>query len=314
MKHIPLLLFLLISLQAFTQNLTPQVFNYQAIARGSNGNPLPSQTISLRFTIHDVSQSGVIVFQETHFASTNQFGLFIDTIGAGTIVQGSFAGINWSTGNKYLQVELDPTGGTNYSDMGTTQMASVPYAQNSANAGNWYDYAVYDEKVASGNSPLTTLSDNTWTARQLNNTEDSAGSSISRNGSNITLVPGKYYVKAFGDFGLYALVNGNTPPINYTSGKGLLRLRNSTTSSTLVLSNGITELANLSGLNGDTVRADYSLNLDGTITVSAPTTLSLQQYVNSLVNATYGNYFDAGSPVNSGEDEIYSKILIQRIQ
>jgi hypothetical protein len=36
--------------------------------------------------------------------------------------------VNWANGDKFLQVEMDITGGTNYSDMGTQQMMSVPYA------------------------------------------------------------------------------------------------------------------------------------------------------------------------------------------
>jgi hypothetical protein len=36
--------------------------------------------------------------------------------------------VDWSNGLKFLQVEMDITGGNNYSDMGTQQMMSVPYA------------------------------------------------------------------------------------------------------------------------------------------------------------------------------------------
>jgi uncharacterized protein (TIGR02145 family) len=38
--------------------------------------------------------------------------------------------------DKYLQVEMDISGGTNYSDMGTDQMESVPYALMAGKAGN----------------------------------------------------------------------------------------------------------------------------------------------------------------------------------
>jgi hypothetical protein len=36
--------------------------------------------------------------------------------------------VNWGNGAKFIQVELDPAGGTSYTDMGTTQLMSVPYA------------------------------------------------------------------------------------------------------------------------------------------------------------------------------------------
>jgi hypothetical protein len=46
----------------------------------------------------------------------------------GTVVSGTFSGINWGKNAKFLQVELNTTGGTTYTDLGTTQMMSVPYA------------------------------------------------------------------------------------------------------------------------------------------------------------------------------------------
>jgi hypothetical protein len=106
----------------------PQAVNYQAVAHNSSGAILTSQHISIRFSIHDGSASATIVFQETDTATTNQFGLFAKAVGIGNVTMGSFSGINWSTGNKYLQIELDPTGGNNFTDMGTMELLSVPYA------------------------------------------------------------------------------------------------------------------------------------------------------------------------------------------
>jgi hypothetical protein len=73
---------------------------------------------------------GATVYSETRQATTNNFGLFNVVIGSiGTLSQsGSMAAINWSTGNKYLQVEIDPQGGINYITLGTSQFQSVPYA------------------------------------------------------------------------------------------------------------------------------------------------------------------------------------------
>jgi hypothetical protein len=44
--------------------------------------------------------------------------------------------VNWANGSKFLQMEMDVTGGTNYTDIGTQQMLSVPYALYAATAGN----------------------------------------------------------------------------------------------------------------------------------------------------------------------------------
>ncbi len=54
----------------------------------------------------------------------------------GTVVSGTFSAINWGKNAKFLQVELDPAGGSNYTNLGTTQMMSVPYALFSEKSGN----------------------------------------------------------------------------------------------------------------------------------------------------------------------------------
>jgi hypothetical protein len=107
---------------------TPQAIPYQAVARNSGGALMLNKAISLRFTIHDGSSSGAIVYQETQSAVTDNQGLFTLNIGSGTVVSGTFSSINWGTGSKFLQVEMDAAGGTTYTDMGTQQMLSVPYA------------------------------------------------------------------------------------------------------------------------------------------------------------------------------------------
>jgi hypothetical protein len=111
---------------AFAQ--APQKINYQAVARTSTGAVIANQAISIRFTIHDNTSTGTVLYSETQSKTTNQFGLFTAAIGAGTTVSGSMLTINWGSGNKYLQVEIDPTGSSSYVDMGNDQLLSVPYA------------------------------------------------------------------------------------------------------------------------------------------------------------------------------------------
>ncbi|MBS1617135.1 MAG: fibronectin type III domain-containing protein [Bacteroidetes bacterium] len=126
---------LVLSMMAAAQS--PQGISYQAVARDAQGSPLISTQIAIRFTIHDVSPTGNIVFQEIHHQATNAFGLFntvIGSSGSGGLAQ--LANVNWGTGAKYLQVEVDVTGGTNYTDMGTQQLMSVPYALFAGNAGS----------------------------------------------------------------------------------------------------------------------------------------------------------------------------------
>jgi hypothetical protein len=115
----------------------PGIFNYQAVARNAVGNALSNKSITLRITVLDGSASGSNVYSETRSVVTNAFGLFNVQIGSpgATNVSGTVTGVNWSSGTKFLQVEMDPNGGSAFITMGTSQLASVPYALNAAGAG-----------------------------------------------------------------------------------------------------------------------------------------------------------------------------------
>lgn len=116
----------------------PQSFNYQAVARNSQGQPIASQQVLVRFTIRNAQSGGAVLYQETQSQSTNQFGLFTAAVGSGSPSVGSplFTSVNWGSTSTYLQVEFDATGqGTAFVDMGTSQLLSVPYALYAANGG-----------------------------------------------------------------------------------------------------------------------------------------------------------------------------------
>ena len=106
----------------------PQAIPYQGIARNASGSILASQNISLRISIHDGVPTGTILFSETHHVTTTSLGLFNLNIGMGTAITGTLFAVDWSGSAKHIQVELDPLGGSNFTDMGTTQLNSVPYA------------------------------------------------------------------------------------------------------------------------------------------------------------------------------------------
>ncbi len=102
----------------------PPFVPYQAIAREANGSAVANQTIGLRFSIHDQTLTGSVVWQEVQTITSNALGVVNTNIGQVL----DLSGVNWGNGSKFLQVEMDITGGTNYVDMGTQQMMSVPYA------------------------------------------------------------------------------------------------------------------------------------------------------------------------------------------
>jgi hypothetical protein len=134
--------------------------NYQAVARNASGNILANQNISVRVTIEDGS-GGTPLYVETHSPTTNQFGLFSLQIGGGSVVSGNYNTISWSTGNQWLMIEMDPAGGSSYTNMGESQLLSVPFAIYSASGGTTY-------------SPGTGI-DITGTTISLDNTAVTAG-------------------------------------------------------------------------------------------------------------------------------------------
>ena len=136
MKRIIIILTLSLSyfLTSFAQ--APQKFNYQGVARDNSGNVLPNQNIGLRLSIRQGTPTGTIVYRETHSASTYQFGLFDIEAGGGTVISGVFSSINWSSGPYFFQTEMDASGGTNYLNLGTSQLLSVPYALYAETSGS----------------------------------------------------------------------------------------------------------------------------------------------------------------------------------
>jgi hypothetical protein len=113
---------------------SPNAFNYSAVARDGAGSLVTNQAIALQMSILQSTAVGSLVYQETHNVSTDDYGLFNLLIGSGAIQQGTFSSINWAGDSYYLKIEMDITGSTNYTNMGTTQFLSVPYAMHSKTA------------------------------------------------------------------------------------------------------------------------------------------------------------------------------------
>ena len=109
----------------------PQKMSYQAVIRNASNNLVTNQTVGMQISILRGSSSGTAVYVETQTPTTNANGLVNIEIGGGTVVSGTFAGINWSDSTYYIKTETDPTGGNSYSIVGTSQLLSVPYALSS---------------------------------------------------------------------------------------------------------------------------------------------------------------------------------------
>jgi len=147
---------------AFSQ--APNKISYQAVIRNSSNTLVTNQAVGMRISILQGSVNGTAVYVETQTKTTNTNGLVTLEIGGGTPVQGTFAAINWASGTYFVKTETDPTGGSNYTISGTSQLLSVPYALSA--------------RRASGIEPNTEI--------QLRNTQDNSSLYITPPGGGST--------------------------------------------------------------------------------------------------------------------------------
>jgi hypothetical protein len=123
-----LLLFTLVMVIGVLNAQAPLGFSFQTIIRDSEGKVQKNQSVSLRFSILEGSESGSSNYSESHSKTTNEFGVINLTVGTGTPLSGSFSSIVWGSNIHFLKTEIDPTGGSSYSISTTSQLMSVPYA------------------------------------------------------------------------------------------------------------------------------------------------------------------------------------------
>ena len=135
-KYILMLGMLVLFAPAIAQ--IPKQLNYQGIARNASGEPISTHSITVRLSIIDSAANGLLTYQEIKTVATNYVGLFTIVIGApgGVNVIGTIASINWATGKKYIKLEIDPNGATNFTLVGMNQLQSVPFALAAAPVGS----------------------------------------------------------------------------------------------------------------------------------------------------------------------------------
>ncbi len=123
-------IFFAVILTAICLAQAPQKMTYQAVIRNSSNVLVTASPVGMRISILRGSPTGASVYQETYNPNpqTNENGLVTLEIGGGIPLTGTFAAIDWSANTYFIKTETDPTGGTNYTITGTSQLLSVPYA------------------------------------------------------------------------------------------------------------------------------------------------------------------------------------------
>jgi len=133
--------YIFFAVAAFAQG--PQGFNYQAVMRNASGALLANTNVGMRLSIiNGTATSTTVLYSETRTTTTTAQGLLNIQIGDGTATAttGNLSTINWLDSNKFLKVEIDPAGGSSYTDFGTTQLLNVPYALQSKQASTIMTY------------------------------------------------------------------------------------------------------------------------------------------------------------------------------
>ena len=255
MKKLGLLLLFSLCISAYAQ-LT-QGFNYQAVARDADGEPMTG-AVNVQFVIHQTAANGASVFEETHNnVPLNAFGLFSVVIGRNNAQ--AFGGIDWANGPFFLEVRV------NGQALGpTTQFQAVPYSK-------W----VTDMKIGglidvAGDQPqlgeVLKWNGEEW-APDVDNEGNgtggptyTAGNGIEINGTQIINTEPDQVVNLTGTGG--TTVTGNYPnfTINsvpgegetYTAGEGIQINNNNQ-----IINTEPDQVVNLTGTGGTTVTGNY---------------------------------------------------------
>jgi hypothetical protein len=292
---------LILIIKVFAQ--APQSFQYQAVIRDATGNVLQSQSVNLRLSIIPISAVGVAEYVETHLSTTNTFGIVSLSVGNGTVVTGNFSTINWGASSHYIKVEADPTGGTSYLDMGTTQLLSVPYAINSLSATQADNATNANYATVAGTANYVGGTGIDITGSTVVNTAPDQTLILNQGGS--TTVTGNYP-----NFTISSADNNTT----YSAGSGLslsgTTFDNTAPDQTVTLTQG--GATTISGTypnftissvdNNTTYSAGSGLSLSGTTfeNTAPDQAVTLTQGGATTISGTYPNFTISSTDLNSG--------------
>lgn len=164
----------------------PNSFNYQAVVNAEDGSPVAAKKITVEVSILqgtdcEESNSCPVLWQELHYPTTSDFGMFSVEIGSssatntygGTCAQ--YSDIDWldvSQGYYYLKVRADFGESENLnslSNLGTTKFSAVPYSLVAQKA----DFATTATNATNAtNATTATTATTAATANEINTDEN----------------------------------------------------------------------------------------------------------------------------------------------
>jgi len=200
-------MFLLVLTTGFAQS--PQAFQYQAILRTDDGNPIINTGVSLKISILSDTILNTLLYAESQNIVTDNLGRISLQVGKGTVLTGEFSEILWESGQRFIKVEFDPTGGSNYQILGQTQLLSVPYSLYANRSGNIY---ISGPGISITGNTITNIGDLS-TSNELQ--------VLSKTGNSISLNPGGGAVTDSDNQTLTATVNGTSRQVQISGGNSI---------------------------------------------------------------------------------------------
>ena len=233
-----LIIFSLVNGILFSQ--VPQKMSYQAVIRNSSNQLVANHAVGMRISMLQGSATGAVVYKETQNPITNANGLISIEIGSGTIVTGTFAAINWANGPYFIQTETDPTGGTNYTIVGTSQLLSVPYALYAEKANTSMEWQTIGNNIFNkniGNIGIGTISPGC--KLDLRNVPIGFSSANKRWEMAYDSTNAYFYIDEYGASRGFAILDGGNVGIGTTNPLFDLHIHNSNTTAAIKFTNGI---------------------------------------------------------------------------
>jgi hypothetical protein len=129
MKRILLLSLIIICANLSFAQYLPKGMNYQAVARDGQGKVMANSTITLRISLIGMKASDQKVhYVEIHRVTTNEFGVFNVVVGNGSVFQGSFFKIPWSSEEIWMAIDVKSDQDADYTPIVNSKLLAVPYA------------------------------------------------------------------------------------------------------------------------------------------------------------------------------------------
>ncbi|MBN2778883.1 MAG: fibrobacter succinogenes major paralogous domain-containing protein [Bacteroidales bacterium] len=121
-----------LTLALSSQNYLP--FKYQAVLHDNTGQVIASTDITIKFSILSGEDADNLLYSEMHDIITDEYGRVALNVGSGYPDFASFANVDWTQEFLWLMIELDEDSGFDFTEIGTSRILAVPFANYAAGA------------------------------------------------------------------------------------------------------------------------------------------------------------------------------------